>query len=51
MGDAAYCVLTKKSQKFTGKFLIDEDFLKEEGVTSFDQYLFDVDKPHLGSKL
>jgi hypothetical protein len=25
--------------------------LKEEGVTSFDQYLFDVDKPHLGSKL
>ncbi|MBM3846403.1 MAG: NAD(P)-dependent oxidoreductase [Verrucomicrobia bacterium] len=39
MGDAAHAVLTKPSREFTGRFLIDEDFLRTEGVTDFSSYL------------
>lgn len=38
MGDAAYAVLTKDSKSYTGQFLIDEDVLKEAGVTDLEQY-------------
>uniref|UniRef100_A0A8R1E1P5 Hydroxysteroid dehydrogenase-like protein 2 n=1 Tax=Caenorhabditis japonica TaxID=281687 RepID=A0A8R1E1P5_CAEJA len=38
MSDAAYGILSKDSKSFTGKFLIDEDFLKTQGVTDFEQY-------------
>ena len=38
MADAAYAIITKNSKDFTGKFLIDEELLKKEGVTDFDQY-------------
>jgi hypothetical protein len=37
MGDAAYAILTKPKE-FTGNFLIDEDFLRSEGVTDFAHY-------------
>ena len=38
MADAAYLVLNKNSKECTGNFFIDEDLLKENGVTDFDQY-------------
>nr|XP_050023873.1 hydroxysteroid dehydrogenase-like protein 2 [Dermacentor andersoni] len=38
MADAAYAILTKPSQSFTGNFCIDERLLREEGVKDFEQY-------------
>ncbi|HVY04797.1 MAG TPA: NAD(P)-dependent oxidoreductase [Burkholderiales bacterium] len=38
MADAAYAIVTKDSRKFSGRFLIDEDLLREEGVTDFSPY-------------
>jgi len=38
MADAAYLVFTKPSREFTGRFLIDDTFLAEHGVTDFDKY-------------
>ncbi|CAL8073218.1 unnamed protein product [Calicophoron daubneyi] len=40
MSDAAYAILTKSSadDKNTGNFFVDEDVLREQGVTNFDQY-------------
>ena len=37
MADAAHAVLTK-GLEYTGRFLIDEDVLREEGVTDFARY-------------
>ena len=38
MSDAAYAIVTKNSREFTGKFVIDEEVLRNEGITDFDQY-------------
>ena len=38
MADAAHAILTKPSREFTGNFCIDEDFLREQGVTDFEKY-------------
>ena len=38
MGDAAHAVVTKDSKSFTGRFLVDEDVLRDEGVTDFEKY-------------
>jgi len=38
MADAAHAILTKPAAEHTGRFCIDEDVLREEGVTDFDQY-------------
>ena len=38
MADAAHCMLTKNSQSYSGNFAIDEDVLKESGVTDFSSY-------------
>jgi citronellol/citronellal dehydrogenase len=38
MSDAAHAILTRPSRELTGRFLIDEDFLRETGVTDFDPY-------------
>jgi citronellol/citronellal dehydrogenase len=38
MGDAAYAVLTRPSREFTGQFLIDDEVLREAGVTDFSRY-------------
>lgn len=38
VGDAAFLMLSKSSRKFTGNFLIVEDFLKQEGVTDLSKY-------------
>jgi citronellol/citronellal dehydrogenase len=41
MADAAYAVLTKPARDFTGRFLIDDTVLYEEGERDFDQYRMD----------
>jgi citronellol/citronellal dehydrogenase len=38
MADAAYAVLVRDSRSATGNFYIDEDVLREEGVTDFEPY-------------
>lgn len=38
MADSAHVVLTKDSKAYTGNFCIDEDVLKQEGMTDMDQY-------------
>jgi len=38
VADAAYAILNRDSRKATGNFYVDETVLREEGVTSFDQY-------------
>ena len=38
IADSAYAILSKNSKTFTGNFLVDEPFLKSEGITDFDQY-------------
>jgi citronellol/citronellal dehydrogenase len=38
MADAAYIILNKDSKSATGNFYIDEELLRAEGVTDFDQY-------------
>lgn len=41
VADAAYAIMCKDSKKFTGKFLIDEEILRDEGVTDMIQYACD----------
>lgn len=41
MGDAVYALICKDSRSITGKFLVDEDILREEGITDFTQYACD----------
>jgi citronellol/citronellal dehydrogenase len=38
MADAAYAILTRDHRSCTGNTFIDEDVLREEGVTNFDHY-------------
>jgi citronellol/citronellal dehydrogenase len=38
MADAAHAILTKDSGSFTGNFCIDEDVLRDAGMTSFEHY-------------
>jgi hypothetical protein len=38
VADAAYIILTRESRSFTGKFAVDEDVLKEQGVQDFRPY-------------
>ena len=45
VADAAYQVLTTPSRALTGRFLIDEDFLREREVTDFEPYRVDPSVP------
>jgi citronellol/citronellal dehydrogenase len=45
VADAAYAVFEKPARGFTGRFLIDDTFLAEEGVTDFDRYRVDPSQP------
>jgi citronellol/citronellal dehydrogenase len=47
MADAAHAVLSAPSRSRTGRFLIDEDVLRETGVTEFTRYAVDPSKPLL----
>jgi citronellol/citronellal dehydrogenase len=38
MADAAYVVLTRNSRECTGNYFVDEDLLRQNGVTDFDKY-------------
>jgi citronellol/citronellal dehydrogenase len=38
MADAAYLILNKDSKSNSGNFYVDEDLLRAEGVTDFEQY-------------
>ena len=38
MADAAYLLLTRNSREYTGNFFVDEDVLREAGITEFDKY-------------
>ncbi|HEX7030886.1 MAG TPA: NAD(P)-dependent oxidoreductase [Gammaproteobacteria bacterium] len=45
MADAAHAVLTQPSRETTGNFFIDEDVLRNAGVTDFDPYAVEPGKP------
>ena len=38
VADAAHAILTKDSRTFTGNFCIDDEVLKQEGMTDFSKY-------------
>jgi citronellol/citronellal dehydrogenase len=38
MADAAYAILTQVSRECTGNFFVDEEVLKNQGITDFDPY-------------
>jgi len=38
MADAAHAILTRESRACSGNFYLDEEVLREEGVTEFDAY-------------
>ena len=44
MADAAYWILTQESRSCTGNFFVDEDVLKNAGVTDLDVYAVDPTK-------
>ncbi|HUZ33398.1 MAG TPA: NAD(P)-dependent oxidoreductase [Xanthobacteraceae bacterium] len=41
MAEAAYAVFSRPSRELTGQFLIDDNFLAENGVTDFDRFRVD----------
>jgi citronellol/citronellal dehydrogenase len=41
VADAAYAVFLRPAREFSGRFLIDDNFLAENGVTDFDRYRVD----------
>jgi citronellol/citronellal dehydrogenase len=44
VADAAHVILTRDAKSFTGRFCIDEDVLRETGVTDFSGYAVDPGK-------
>jgi citronellol/citronellal dehydrogenase len=45
VADAARAIVTRDARACTGRFLIDEDVLREEGVTDFDRYAVQPGQP------
>ncbi|MDU9407590.1 NAD(P)-dependent oxidoreductase [Pseudomonas sp. zfem001] len=41
MADAAHAILASQGRSITGRLLIDEDILREQGVSDFEPYRFD----------
>jgi len=41
MADAAYSIFSKPAREFTGRFLIDDSFLAENGIRDFTNYAVD----------
>jgi citronellol/citronellal dehydrogenase len=41
VADAAHAVLVRAARELTGRFLIDEDVLRDAGVTDFSPYAVD----------
>jgi citronellol/citronellal dehydrogenase len=47
VADAAHAILVRDTHRFSGNFLIDEDVLREAGVTDFSAYAVDPSKTPL----
>jgi citronellol/citronellal dehydrogenase len=47
VADAAYAIFTTPARDLTGRFLIDDNFLAERGVTDFEPYRADPTQPLL----
>ena len=47
VADAAHAIFQKAAKSFSGNFLIDDIFLRGEGVTDFDHYRVDPSRPLL----
>jgi citronellol/citronellal dehydrogenase len=47
VADAAHAILTRPSREHTGRFYIDEQVLRDEGVTDFDPYAVKPGEPLL----
>lgn len=47
VADAAHAILSRDAKGFTGKFLIDEEVLRDAGVTDFDPYAVEPGQPLL----
>ena len=47
LADAAHAILTTPARELTGRFIIDEDILRERGVRDFDGYAVDASQPLL----
>jgi citronellol/citronellal dehydrogenase len=47
MADAAHAILLKPARELTGRFLIDDEVLREAGVTDFSGYAVDPSQPLL----
>jgi citronellol/citronellal dehydrogenase len=45
MADAAYAIFNTPARELSGRFLIDDTFLAERGVTDFERYRVDPTKP------
>ncbi len=45
LADAAHLIFCKEARSFTGRFLIDDTLLAENGVTDFDAYRVDPTQP------
>jgi citronellol/citronellal dehydrogenase len=45
MADAAYAIFNTPARELTGRFLIDDTFLAERGVTDFERYRVDPAQP------
>jgi putative sterol carrier protein len=44
MADAAYAILCRDSKSYTANFCVDEDVLREEGITDFSPYEYGSNK-------
>ena len=47
MADAAHAILTRAARGFSGRFLIDDEVLRDAGVTDFSRYAVDPSQPLL----
>jgi len=47
VADAAHAVITRDAPGFSGRFLIDEDVLREAGTTDFERYAVEPGQPLL----
>ena len=47
VADAAHAILSRPAESFSGNFLLDEDVLREAGITDFSRYAVDPSKPLL----
>jgi citronellol/citronellal dehydrogenase len=47
VADAAYAILVREAREVGGRFLIDEEVLREAGATDFDRYAVEPGQPLL----